>query len=162
LRVSFFVVSVGFSRLHDIFCLYYNLRGLFLSVVTVIPHFQCLTTSASIQIFFGDNRPPSWARTRSIMFEFIGAPPAVGGGLVLELRVITTSVTSRELDPFRFFFCLFILACDLYRSWRRTFYSVPCPQSARWRHVAISPSPSAQACPKKILCAPRKSQRKTT
>jgi len=36
----------------------------------------------------------------------------------------------------RIFFCLFVLAFDLYRSWRRTFYPVSCPQSARWRHVA--------------------------
>ena len=31
-----------------------------------------------------------------------------------------------------------------------------CPLSARWRHVASSPLPSAQACPKKMWSAPKK------
>jgi len=42
------------------------------------------------------------------------------------------------------------------------FTQFSCPQSARWRHVASFPSPSAQACPKKIRRAPRESQRKVT
>jgi len=34
--------------------------------------------------------------------------------------------------------------------------SVSCPLSAQWRLVASTPSPSAQACPKKMWFAPRR------
>jgi len=47
-------------------------------------------------------------------------------------------------------FCFVILACSLSRLWRRTFLTVSPPPSARWRHVASRPLPSAQACPMRV------------
>jgi len=77
-------------------------------------------------------------------------------------RVIISSLLVFGGFDCHIFFCLFILACDLYRYGGVHFPQFSCLKSARWRHVASSPSPSAPACPKKIRCAPRKPQRKVT
>jgi len=72
------------------------------------------------------------------------APPA-STRLSLPSRVRSSS----------FFFGLIILTFSVSR-----LYPFLRPLSARWRLVASSPLPSAQACPKKVIRVPRKSQRK--
>jgi len=67
-----------------------------------------------------------------------------------------------EGDDAGFSFVYSLLACDLWRSWRDYVQSSSCPVSAQWRHVASTPLPSAQACPKETWSAPRKVQRKRT
>jgi len=69
-------------------------------------------------------------------------------------------VLPSHVQFFTLFFCLFILAYSLARLWRRAFYSgFPSAVRAR-RHVASSPLPYAQAWPKKIEYAPKKSHMK--
>jgi len=55
-----------------------------------------------------------------------------------------------------FFFCLFITYVRPMRSWRGYVQSVSCPLCAQWRLVASTPTPSAQAYPKKMWFTPRR------
>jgi len=58
-------------------------------------------------------------------------------------------MVSGTVEKRGFFFVCSLLACDLSRSWQDYVQSVSCPLSTQWRHVASSPLPSAQVCPKK-------------
>jgi len=62
----------------------------------------------------------------------------------------------QDASPYKFFFCLFMLACDLSRSWRRTFYPVFLSAVRAWRHVASSPCALRQGPPEESECTLRK------
>jgi len=74
----------------------------------------------------------------------LGAPAVVGSSArppyLVNLQLATCE------------FCLLVVTCSLSRLWRRTFFFIQVSRllSARRRHVASSPLPSAQACLNKI------------
>jgi len=86
-----------------------------------------------------------------------------------QMLIGMTALWIGMIDPYTFptsiavFFCLIILAFDLYRSWRRTFCSVfPVRSPRSGGSLQAPPLPSAQACPKKEKTRPRKLTKERT
>jgi len=78
----------------------------------------------------------------------------------LQGNVPSVSHSSSSTSIYQFFFVYSYSRATYIDHGGVHFTQFSCPPSARWRHVAITPLPSAQACPKKMCSAPRRLQMK--